>query len=111
MSVKVGFNHLIKRRVRRISEQTCQVSAEGDKIGLELSHGVLSQAPCAEAHTLAEGTDPALVFAAFDEVALVLSLHAERAKLTVADVIFFLETAHALSASCDDGHSEAMYFK
>jgi hypothetical protein len=77
MCVEVGFNHLVKWGLGSIGQQTPKITTKGNEVRLQLSHGVLSQAPCAEADSLAEWTDPALVLAALNEVAFVLSLHAE----------------------------------
>jgi hypothetical protein len=86
--VEVGNDHLVEDAVG-VAEEAAEVPAQRDKIGLQLGHRVLPQTPRAEADALAEGTDPALILAALEEIGLVLGLQAEGTELPVACVVFF----------------------
>jgi hypothetical protein len=82
--------------LRQIGEKTSEIPTKCYKVCLELSHRILSQTSRAEANTLTERTDPTLIFAALDKVALILGLHTEGAKLPIANIILLLKTPHAL---------------
>ena len=52
-----------------------------------MGHRVLSQASCAEAHTLTERANPAFISAAIKKINFILSLEAEGTKLSIAKII------------------------
>lgn len=87
MCVEVGKDHLVEDTVG-VAEEAAEVPTQRDEIGLQLGHRVLPQTPRAEADALAEGTDPALILTALEEIGLVLGLQAEGTELPVACVVF-----------------------
>ena len=91
MNVEVREDHLVEDTLGSIQQAT-KISSKWDKVGLQLSHGVLPQTSCAEAHTFAKRADPALVFAAVYEVGFVLSFQTKGTKLTRAYVVSISES-------------------
>lgn len=87
MRVEVGKDHLVEDTVG-VAEEAAEVPTQRDEIGLQLGHRVLPQTPRAEADALAEGTDPAFILAALEEIRLVLGLQAEGTELPVACIVF-----------------------
>jgi hypothetical protein len=63
---------------------TVKVSPKGDKVGLQLSHGILSKAPRTETYPLAEGANPLGRMKTVTEVLLVIGFKTKTAKLSVA---------------------------
>jgi hypothetical protein len=77
----------------RDREQAVQITSKSNEIGLELSHGILSQAASAEAYALTEWTDPVFITTAIYKIDFVLSLQAERAKLSIAQIIVLMKNS------------------
>ena len=72
MSLKVLKYDFVEGTARILKE--AQFASQSNEVSFELSHSILSQAPCAEADTLAEGANPLLTVVTMTKVLFVVSL-------------------------------------
>ena len=86
MCLEIFIDELVKDACAEL--QKVKVPSQGNEVGLELGHCVLSKTSGAETDSLAEGTYPLVIVIAVTEVFLIVSFETERAEFSCTNVIF-----------------------